>query len=84
MKIYKYTASDKYGTIFKSEMTADNTAEVMKRLKEKKIALIRIKEQTKTIKRKNVKDNKIRREALTHRIGKGQTAEIVNRGKHHS
>ncbi|MBE5821854.1 MAG: hypothetical protein E7311_04620 [Clostridiales bacterium] len=79
MRTYKYKASDKYGTIFKSEMNAENTAEVMKRLKEKKIALIGIKEQTKTIKRKNIKDNKIRREALTHRAGRGEIEELTGR-----
>lgn len=79
MKLYKYTASDKYGTTFKSEMTADNTAEVMKRLKDKRIALIQIKEQKSTIKRKNPKDNKISRQALTHRVGKGQIEELAGK-----
>lgn len=81
MKLYKYTATDKYGTTFKSEITAENTAEVMERLKSKKIALIKIKEQEKTIKRKNSKarEGKIRREALTHRVGRGEIEVLSGR-----
>lgn len=81
MKTYRYVASDKYGTIFRSEIVAENTADVIQRLKKKKIALIKIKELKKTISRKQPtdKDRKIRREALTHRVGKGQIEELAGR-----
>ena len=81
MRTYKYTASDKYGTKFKSEIVADNTSEVIKRLKEKKIALIKIKEYNKTIRRKtaNERDNQIRREALTHRVSRGEIEVLTGK-----
>ena len=81
MKSYKYTAADKYGTTFKSEMSAENTAEVMRRLKNKKIALIKIKEERASIKRKEVtkRDFKIRREELTHRVGRGEIEILSGR-----
>ena len=38
MKTYKYVASDKYGTKFKSIIHAENIADVINRLKRKKKA----------------------------------------------
>ena len=73
MKSYKYKAIDKYGNPFKNEMLAESTSEVMYMLKEKKIALISIKEQKKRARKKAIKkNNKIRRAAFTHRVGKGE------------
>lgn len=70
MPIYKYRANDKYGITFVGKMSASNTAEVIDRLKRKKIMPIKISQvnvSRATARRKE--HRKSTRKDLTYRVG---------------
>lgn len=81
MKVFKYTAVDKYGNQFSNQMFAESEGEVMRRLKNKKISLIKIKESTKEIAKRKMleKRQKVSREMLTHRVDKQEISNLVGK-----